>query len=1584
MSVSRTPRKKKSFLSPRSHRSTAGALAPSAPRSRALIERLEERRLFTTLVGDDIFVYRDSAGIDFTITVGPGIVAEFIAATGTGTTANLSNLAGLHNGVPVNGGLGGNNADLYAIYVLQSNLDSFISVVANTGPFGGQIAPLNVTGFTGQTTTVAPAPNTGKGYLGARSENNTPIVNAQVTQPFGNLPPELTALRPGLIVEDGNNLGTFIFDGVVTGIVDIGGSMQKFHAGWILTGDASGIPSGNVATPTPSINVPNNFNVDGDIRSITSVGSFGTSTLTGAGPAPYLSGFDLQVGGRAGQILTRDSFLGGVDVLNLQNELGLTTAYQEVESYIGDVALGDVTDPDINNDTFDRPQLLGTYQAVDGGEFITDVGGALESDAGDQADYYGIALLGGQRLIVDIDSDALGEVNVGIFDPDGRLVNSDYTNNFIDFEASFETPIGYTADRPGVYRIAVGVAGDVTFTGGNPVGTVNYSIQISGRRNATENNFAIPTDLGDIALAGIEAVNGIRGLNEETAAVSDGALRVRDGDFGAVLSSAGNVLSQTPGGIQVGGVFVENAVERRGQGNLRVVDAISVGTVSTTETGAQAGLRLNIRDEVPEDDNPAAPRVNRAGNVGLIRGRGTPAEEPGDPAVGGDVAVYSLTDATGAPIAISGNFQIISAATTFLGQLFADKGIGVLRAGDMATLRPSIISVDADGQGADGIIDLIEVKGDFGVLGPGGPAIATGFGGNIRYMQLDGDIYYDRQFQATEVVPFNYSAGEVATVVDDSGSRIILTPIGRVTRNLLFDPSRPEGPDNPRGIGPTLAVTTYPIRSGGSVLVDVTSTGGLAVEGTGAFAEVSRAEVRGVGRPVINFAELEEDVRPLPVPGIDNFFTGDPLDLVVAPPEPEDEAGEGEETPRVDLRDTNLELIVTSDGGIVDVFNVVVVRSEEDFEPLNNNVELGNATAIRNETRGEIVNVVAESIIDLSARGTLGLARSTTGAAIIRQDVLQMTDELWGDEERPPRVVRPQSGEPVFVGDTFPYEGQTTGIMAIGGNILSISAGEAVGPVIIHGSIGYVQANADGNDLPGFEGIAAPITALNLEELEEVEGAGRIQYGVNIGEGLAASGAGTFSRAGLYAAGRIGPISNQGLLSDIRGDIVSLEEIDRITLNDGAIINADILVVTDFLQSREILIGGFIIPNDIDPVTSPDLEISGIELNGRGGILSALILGSDVGNISVNGGFGIISTMVGTLGDSVLGSVQTDGYGIRRSWLTAGARMGQVSARGDGSSSSILRYTPSVRQSETPGLVDPFFDIAPTAFTDLYLALGTTPGQPEVAGITETGIIEGSELSSGGNLTGLSAYSIRRDADGFNSTLRFPQTVGDITTRGPINGMSLTAGRLNRFRPASDVFNTDITVAGRVASMRINGNFAEDSFIALTGPNGKLKNLFVDGNFDGEIVSSGRIGSVVVTGDISGSITANLGAARRTSISKIQFRDVAEGAELIVNGYANTIIATNNLGGASERVTINGSANKIRVHGILQAIVTVTDDLRVLDVRDSIINSRVGIGDTLGLLKVANNIDADSIVQARVLQRQKIGGQVFGQIIITG
>src|SRR5439155_1825396 len=88
-------------------------------------------------------------------------------------------------------------------------------------------------------------------------------------------------------------------------------------------------------------------------------------------------------------------------------------------------------------------------------------------------------------------------------------------------------------------------------------------------------------------------------------------------------------------------------------------------------------------------------------------------------------------------VAVGGDIELVSAAGDFGGNLSADRAIGTIRAATIANpLGAPFIIANADRTGEDGVIDLIDDAGAFGLLGTGGPHLYTGPGGNVRYLHL--------------------------------------------------------------------------------------------------------------------------------------------------------------------------------------------------------------------------------------------------------------------------------------------------------------------------------------------------------------------------------------------------------------------------------------------------------------------------------------------------------------------------------------------------------------------------------------------------------------------------------------------------------------------------------------------------------------------------------------------------------------------------------------------------------------------------------------------------------------------------------
>jgi hypothetical protein len=377
----------------------------------------------------------------------------------------------------------------------------------------------------------------------------------------------------------------------------------------------------------------------------------------------------MQVGGTVGQVKTREAFYGRMEVNHLDNAPFIGRNQLEVEYHDNGAAddsanlferfnlggSGALNDPTAGtnivtfNDSFETAEYLGTIRSSQlGRSEVIRLQGTLQKteDLVDPADYYAVGLMAGQTYTVRVrqntfggiiggDTDEITEelaqpgfsLALGVFDPDGRLIATDYNNaKPAETRQQFFT---FTADRPGIYRFAVATVGDApTFSGEGPIiSTVELPYTLTA------------VGVGDVALGGVVARGTIYDLPELSNA-SGGNFDVFRGDLGAIKSYA-SILSEfttTFANVELG--------------NLRAMDAVDIGA-------------LFIND--PQIDVPE-------GSVGLIRATGAAL-----------VLNYNTSDTP----AIGGDYQLVDGATaTVAVNLRANRAIGTIRAADMATPAP--------------------------------------------------------------------------------------------------------------------------------------------------------------------------------------------------------------------------------------------------------------------------------------------------------------------------------------------------------------------------------------------------------------------------------------------------------------------------------------------------------------------------------------------------------------------------------------------------------------------------------------------------------------------------------------------------------------------------------------------------------------------------------------------------------------------------------------------------------------------------------------------------------------------------------
>ncbi|MCS7033869.1 MAG: hypothetical protein NZ561_07720, partial [Phycisphaerae bacterium] len=694
-------------------------------------------------------------------------------------------------------------ADIYHIYIRSATEDSFISIANISGPgagprpamtpFGGartlrvrDIDPDDTEAFT------APAlGNVGGVVIGATDIANgesgpdagTPIIQVPANPATVPLPADAfdvvdgtTVLKAGIRSAPGVNIGKILIGGIVMGQVKLGGSVGLFYAGAILTGDARGIgratdlrdPDGDPATQD---SIDDNFFVDGDLRALVTAGAIGTDTLSADDPLSnrqYNTGADIRVTGRIGTILTGGSFYGGVRADASRPSTEFTSNLRELEfrrpDFTGSVTLFEQGEigaanalPVVRNDTFATPQMLHTYNDASlGVGDVLQIDGQLFSTAavGDDLDFYGLPLIAGQTVTIDLQTEISGgnsTLNVGVFDPDGRLIATDYqrsTGNISGLQSRDPNqPFQFTAVRPGVYRIVVGNNGDFEFDGdlsqrpgvGFSRSIATYTLTIRG---AADINFGALDVRGSLV----------------TDVVANDTITVMDGDLGAILA-----------GETIAFAGVADAQIRRywvNQGNLRAMVAESIGFVTTSPISFQGAPHLHVR----------------RGTVGLLQSSGT-----GNTDV---VFVNSLdanaeTGTVARNTAVGVDYQVIQSGTTVLGNYIAKRAIGVIRAPSLSYVVGGAIAplsyfvANADSRGSDGRIGLIDTTGNFGNAVSGGPAIDVGADGNVQYINVGGLVFKDPFFGTPTpsgertVLPANTAV----TLTDDSGTDVTITPV---------------------------------------------------------------------------------------------------------------------------------------------------------------------------------------------------------------------------------------------------------------------------------------------------------------------------------------------------------------------------------------------------------------------------------------------------------------------------------------------------------------------------------------------------------------------------------------------------------------------------------------------------------------------------------------------------------------------------------------------------------------------------------------------------------------------------------------
>jgi len=585
-------------------------------------------------------------------------------------------------------------------------------------------------------------------------------------------------------------------------------------------------------------------------------------------------------------------------------------------------------------------------------------------------------------------------------------------------------------------------------------------------------------------------------------------------------------------------------------------------------------------------------------------------------------------------------------------------------------------------------------------------------------------------------------------------------------------------------------------------------------------------------------------------------------------------------------------------------------------------------TSIQNNTPGEIVGAAVTSIGTLSSNGGIGVPKGSFGEQV--------------------------NGATIF-SSTYPFNQQHYGISTSNG-IVTIKAPRLGN--IVAGTLGTATITGA---IDGVVQVNGPLGTANLS-------------------GMAWEGSGAVVQAGLFTTKVVGTVNATG---DIRGDLVSEGGFQKIQVtNNASLINAQIGTYANFTSASP-LGTGILFITTTTTVSNPILDIGSVTVAGTGGIIGSLIAGSHIGTISASG-YGIFDTSVLTSGNGTLFAEAAAGYGIRFGNIKGGANVGSITAVGNGRTIPVTNYPADVRQSEGGGMFDPNTGLIFSPINDIDTAFGASAATPAIVGVTDSGIIEDLNIALDRGVGSISAYAIRERSitvDGvvfsIPDTFSIANGIGTLQTAGGLSSTSITTGRIGTFRANGDTSNDIIQVAGSINALVFKSNLDGGSSISVTGPNGHIGSITVDGNLAGSISAKTFIQTIHVLGSISGSVSA-------ARIGTIHVHSGLANGGLAVTGPITNLIFDGDAGNTGDTITINGNSTLVKIPGNLAASLNVTGNLGQLLIGGSILSgSNVTISNVLNLLQLGADLQAGATLSAHLIKRQIIKGKVLGTITIT-
>ncbi len=1347
-------------------------------------------------------------------------------------------------------------------------------------------------------------------------------------------------IRPGIVVEEGNDVGMISIAGPVFGDVVVrDGSIGTFYAGFLGT---------------------NEFVVNGDLQNLavgTQAGGINESDESWQ-PALNAIYYDygqgyiydttttvLEVLGQMGSFQSNEdwglpirvwgyddvaSFPGVFEYLysdatDTENpDIQYYNTYREIERKSGTNTQGAVDfysgslDYIITNDTPESAQFLGTTS--DG---LIRVIGECESIVYDASDYYGFGALAGQEIeiklfdtVVNINditgipydpgSQAVYSLSVGsivVYDPNGEIIAQ--SGEYDPITYAYKS-ISFTTEIAGAYTVLIQDA------------LSYYRLDIEGVSETALGGGTILEDFrSDSYAGGVDSRPGIQVLN---------------GNLGVI---------SVVGYIHLGQFKTNNG------------DILSVRSLST-ET-----LHEGLQSFVYEIDDAGGAYVGDEsyvvafGNIGEVRAAGNSYLEIN---AGGDIQSVHCDADLAASIYADGN----------IGSIYTGGNYGGITDGDTTWLFDIWAIANADGEGSPGIIDSIVIHGtnyaDYSTgrnIDPHNPDIYSG-AGNIRYVYIGGG--------GTAVWTSN--EGQTIKIIDDSGSEVSISPgyegedyeVTEIIENEDGEEEEVTTILNDGGVISVGLIPVYGILPGeiatispsewpggaGNVIVSVTSTDGIRISTTGDDpVEIGYVQVSGnidnnviiSGNAPVSIFRLEVEA-PVAVEDTDTDTTNDDTD---------------------DTDDTATEN-TSGYTGITTIVNSSGYWLDENGNPYDKRSSLTKTKWVGGDMLSIVVGEVSlpdvsdedfgsavtdselEALLDITydlesvnLKGNLGYSENTTGQYIVAPLVYDPTTVY-------------ANALTIAPGGSM-YNGMYSSVA-----IEKISiAGRADGDIFVSASVSSIKLNSDNSDFEGqFDGVSAAIV---------VRGdLGRI----DVGDGLEAPGTGEWAQAGIFVSNDINYVLAEGYDHDIAGAIIAAGNINKVAILDGADLEGYNYAGSWSCPNIGSTIGfqEFGIANGLsvyfdftfDTYTLNELLISGADSEMTG----AYIRTSNINKITLtNNAVGIDSSAIqtivyGTDQSGLINQISVCGYGIRDSYISAGYSLNKLDVKKEGSiegtyiSADMKIGTISaniISDTNIFGGVNNINGIDKIIARDSIYDLTVSTGSLNV--LSAKNYITGSSIWVEGDLNLIKAGKDLISnivVGGDYGYLKKVQVGGDLGTLGGGN----------------------ITVEGQIGTINVKGDFEADLYL------NQSHQYYSNSDFKGYELKSLIVGGILdLTGNIYGDIGTIKGGGDLGNygdelniygdLNKLQLGSGKTEAEILVDlnidGDLGTIKTTGDIEGD---ITVAGNAKSISInlaektsgtHG-LNGDVTIGNDLGSITVKNGDLNGAINVeGETTGAIK---------------------------------